>query len=137
MADKKIQIKHRNGETWDLLFPVTKGEHVTLSDGSTVETSFTGLETDLSDKVDKATGKGLSSNDYTNAEKTKLSGLSDHSTDITDLQSDITDLESNKSDKTSVYTRSEIDTKLSNVKRLAIPVQSTEPTDSDLWYETL
>jgi len=41
-------------------------------------TTLTGVNTgdqDLSGKVDKITGKGLSSNDYTDAEKTKLSNI--------------------------------------------------------------
>lgn len=33
------------------------------------------VQTQLNDKVDKVTGKGLSTNDYTEAEKTKLSGI--------------------------------------------------------------
>ena len=33
------------------------------------------VQTQLNDKVDKVTGKGLSSEDYTSAEKTKLSGI--------------------------------------------------------------
>jgi len=33
------------------------------------------IKTALEDKVDKAAGKGLSSNDYTDAEKTKLAGI--------------------------------------------------------------
>ena len=33
------------------------------------------VQTQLNDKVDKITGKGLSTNDYTSAEKTKLSGI--------------------------------------------------------------
>lgn len=36
---------------------------------------WTQLKTKLSNKVDKETGKGLSTNDYTTAEKTKLSGI--------------------------------------------------------------
>lgn len=35
------------------------------------------ISTAVSSKVDKASGKGLSTNDYTTAEKTKLSGISD------------------------------------------------------------
>jgi hypothetical protein len=34
-----------------------------------------GLQTALNDKVDKVTGKGLSTNDYTNDEKNKLTGI--------------------------------------------------------------
>lgn len=36
-----------------------------------------GLQSTLDDKVDKIAGKGLSTNDYTNSEKTKLSGIED------------------------------------------------------------
>lgn len=38
---------------------------------------ITGLQTALDDKVSKVTGKGLSTNDYTTAEKTKLSGIAE------------------------------------------------------------
>lgn len=37
--------------------------------------SITGLVTALGNKVDKVTGKGLSTNDYTTAEKNKLTGI--------------------------------------------------------------
>lgn len=37
----------------------------------------TTLTTELAKKVDKVTGKGLSTNDYTSAEKTKLSGIAE------------------------------------------------------------
>ena len=43
---------------------------VSSSDDTTVASA-------LSNKVDKATGKGLSTNDYTTAEKTKLSGIAE------------------------------------------------------------
>lgn len=36
---------------------------------------ITGLDNALNDKVDRETGKGLSTNDYTDAEQTKLSGI--------------------------------------------------------------
>ena len=38
---------------------------------------ITGLQGALDDKVSKVTGKGLSTNDYTTAEKTKLSGIAE------------------------------------------------------------
>ena len=40
-----------------------------------LETLETDLQTGLAAKVDKVTGKGLSTNDYTTAEKTKLAGI--------------------------------------------------------------
>lgn len=47
--------------------------------------SATGV--DLNNKVDKVSGKGLSTNDYTNADKTKLAGLENY--DDSDLKSEI------------------------------------------------
>ncbi|MDO7787506.1 tail fiber protein [Desulforamulus aquiferis] len=63
MADKKVQIKIKNGQNWDNIFPKTNVEVVE------------GLDTALNNKVDKVTGKGLSTEDYTFAEKTKLEGI--------------------------------------------------------------
>ena len=45
---------------------------------SAVSELETTTETALSGKVDKETGKGLSTNDYTTAEKNKLAGLSNY-----------------------------------------------------------
>lgn len=42
----------------------------------------TATQTALNNKVDKVTGMGLSTNDYTNAEKTKLAGLSNYTLPI-------------------------------------------------------
>ena len=44
-------------------------------DLATDEGAITQLQTDVSGKVDKVQGKGLSTNDYTDNEKTKLSGI--------------------------------------------------------------
>jgi hypothetical protein len=63
MADINIQMKNKNGSGWDDLYPKTKPENVI------------GLDTVLGEKVDKITGKGLSTEDYTTAEKTKLTGI--------------------------------------------------------------
>lgn len=46
--------------------------------GRAIYAKFSALETSVSGKVDKVEGKGLSTNDYTNAEKTKLAGLSNY-----------------------------------------------------------
>ncbi|MFD0959792.1 hypothetical protein [Paenibacillus chungangensis] len=66
MAEKNIQVKYKNGAAWDDLFPKTKAELVD------------GLPELLGTKVDKLTGKGLSTNDYTTAEKNKLAGIADN-----------------------------------------------------------
>lgn len=54
-------IKYFNGESW-----------VKISDESA---DLSNIKNQLSNKVDKVSGKGLSTNDYTTAEKQKLSGI--------------------------------------------------------------
>ena len=48
-----------------------------VQNGETVELTPEEIITALSNKVDKINGKGLSTNDYTTAEKTKLDGIED------------------------------------------------------------
>lgn len=45
-----------------------------------IQSEITDLSTDLSNKVDKIVGKGLSTEDYSSAEKTKLSGIASGAT---------------------------------------------------------
>lgn len=68
--------------------------------------SYTAAEIDerlgaVPNKVDKETGKGLSTEDYTTAEKNKLAGLSNY--DDTEVKGDISTLNTNKADKTEVH----------------------------------
>lgn len=53
-----------------LLYPITNMEAV---DG--LEEALADIETNIGNKVDKVSGKSLSTNDYTTAEKNKLSGI--------------------------------------------------------------
>lgn len=59
--------------------PAPTSEHNDLTGRDAEEchpqSAITGLATALSGKVDKETGKGLSANDYTTAEKSKLAGI--------------------------------------------------------------
>lgn len=50
----------------------------------------TEVDSKLVTKVDKVTGKGLSTNDYTSAEKTKLASLTNY--DDTAIKKQITDI---------------------------------------------
>lgn len=61
--------------------------------GTDLSNYYTKSETDtkLNTKVDKVSGKGLSTNDYTTAEKTKLAELSNY--DDTAIKEQITDIE--------------------------------------------
>lgn len=94
----------RDGQTWQtthsVVYDIETGECLfrTQQDESTATRrdmvlpidAYTKAETDalLEDKVDKVTGKGLSTNDYDNSEKSKLAGsLSDIAGESTELPS--------------------------------------------------
>ena len=55
-------------------FYVLDTQHI-KHNGNELKSALNGISTDISNKVDKETGKGLSTNDYTTAEKNKLSGI--------------------------------------------------------------
>lgn len=55
-------------------FYVLDTQHI-KHNGSELKSALNGISTDISNKVDKEAGKGLSTNDYTTAEKNKLSGI--------------------------------------------------------------
>lgn len=63
------------------------------SGGGDLSNYYTKSETDtkLNTKVDKVSGKGLSTNDFTSAEKTKLAGLSNYND--TAIKQQITNLD--------------------------------------------
>lgn len=84
------------------------------------------------DKIDenyvkKETGKDLSTNDYTDAEKNKLASLENYDDteikedmseivgSIDDLSGDVADLETNKADKSTTYTKNEVDNLIPDV----------------------
>lgn len=57
-----------------------------------IDKKNTEQDTNIANKVDKEAGKGLSSNDYTDAEKEKLASLSNYND--TEIKADITDIKS-------------------------------------------
>lgn len=63
-------------------------------------------------KVDKIEGKGLSTNDFTTAEKNKLARLSNY--DDTAVKADISALKSGKANKSDVYTKTETDGRITS-----------------------
>ena len=65
------------------IVPLEKGG-TGVSSLNALKTSLA-IESSLANKVDKITGKGLSSNDYTTAEKTKLEGITGTNTGDQDL----------------------------------------------------
>ena len=119
-----------------------------ILDGSTID-SFADVETALADKVDKVNGKGLSTEDYTTAEKTKLSGIetgadvnviesitlngtavspdANKNVDLTVITKAVNDLE-NYYTKSNTYTKTEVDTLINAITTLNLEVVQTLPT---------
>lgn len=59
------------------------GNEIVLLDDTTVDLSGYATKTELDGKVDKVDGKGLSSNDYTTADKDKLAGIAANANNYT------------------------------------------------------
>lgn len=70
MANKNIIMKNHNGSNWEELYPKTAAEQITES----INKRFTS-DAELNGKVDKISGKQLTTEDYTSADKTKLAGI--------------------------------------------------------------
>ena len=70
-----VHIKDDNGNVNDI-YPATKIENVEgLQTALNSKANSSDVTSGLAGKVDKETGKGLSTNDYTTTEKNKLSGI--------------------------------------------------------------
>lgn len=74
MAIKRVGIKNSSGgyEYTDI---AVDGSNVEMASGNNLETDLSSMKTDIDNKVAKVEGKGLSTEDYTSAEKDKLSGI--------------------------------------------------------------
>ena len=73
-TSQHLVITNANGSTIDLdLSDVASATEVSTAIAGKADKTY--VDTELAKKVDKVTGKGLSTNDYTTAEKTKLSGI--------------------------------------------------------------
>lgn len=73
-ASQHLVITNANGSTIDLdLSDVASATEVSTAIAGKADKTY--VDEELGNKVDKVTGKGLSTNDYTTAEKTKLSGI--------------------------------------------------------------
>lgn len=70
--DEKADVTELKKEVKDLTDTVNKKADTTALDTKADKTTVT---TELNKKVDKVTGKGLSTNDFTTAEKEKLAGI--------------------------------------------------------------
>lgn len=66
-----IEIQDQQG---GIYHPVTDAKAVILTTGDTLQQKADDLDAEIAGKVDKVAGKGLSTNDYTTAEKNRLAG---------------------------------------------------------------
>jgi len=71
MVNKNIQMKSKNGDTWDNLFPLTLEENIFNSNGipldNTIETIYNKMNEDINDLIDYVDGKSpntVSVSDY-------------------------------------------------------------------------
>lgn len=117
--------------------------------GTDMSVYYTKTETNglLDDKVDKVTGKGLSTNDYTTTEKTKLAGLSNYDDTIVNnnmVRASTADTNGqNQLFKTVDGTSSNIDpvcslaseSTLATTLKTATIVVSTNVTTEEGWYQ--
>lgn len=86
--------------TNESFYPYTHEKAITDDNGNEVIAVIKGDIANLkTNKVDKVQGKGLSTEDYTTEEKSKLAGLSNY--DDTTVKQDISNLKNNKVDKVS------------------------------------
>lgn len=74
MAIKRIGIKNSSG-VYEYTDIAVDGSNVEMASGNDLETDLSSMKTDIDNKVAKVEGKGLSTEDYTSAEKDKLSGI--------------------------------------------------------------
>lgn len=70
---------------------VNTGDSATPVSGGTTKFTTGGAYTELNKKVDKVSGKGLSTNDYTTAEKNKLAGIAEGANNYTHPNSGATE----------------------------------------------
>lgn len=70
-------LKYFNGKDWVYVNSKATGDITELQE------DVKQLQTDIKNKVDKVSGKGLSTNDYTTAEKNKLAGIAANANNYT------------------------------------------------------
>ena len=162
----RIILKHDTAENWSKAtsFVPKQGEVIIydkdstynyerfkIGDGSTVVSSLPFAD---ANKVDKVAGKGLSTNDYTTAEKNKLAGIAEGANKtVVDsaLSSSSTNPVQNKAVNAAIDNLKSLvgDTKVSEqiedaigettADDFGIYVQATEPTNAvagDIWIDT-
>lgn len=72
---KYIRIQDQEGTYGEKIPLEVDSASVNMTNGNSLQDNLVQIRAEVDEKVDKETGKGLSTNDYTDAEKTKLNGI--------------------------------------------------------------
>lgn len=72
---KYICIQDQEGTYGEKIPLEVNSASVNMTNGNSLQDNLVQIRAEVDEKVDKETGKGLSTNDYTDAEKTKLNGI--------------------------------------------------------------
>ena len=72
---KYISIQDQEGTYGEKIPLEVDSASVNMTNGNSLQDNLVQIRAEVDEKVDKETGKGLSTNDYTDAEKTKLNGI--------------------------------------------------------------
>ena len=75
LVDSVLTITLHDGSPITLNFSDIASASATMAAFAQIDSSIKSLTTTVNNKVDKVSGKGLSTNDYTTPEKTKLAGI--------------------------------------------------------------
>lgn len=72
---KYIRIQDQEGAYGEKIPLEVDSTSVNMANGNSLQDNLVQIKAEVDEKVDKKTGKDLSTNDYTDAEKTKLNGI--------------------------------------------------------------
>ena len=72
---KYIRIQDQEGAYGEKIPLEIDSASVNMTNGNSLQDNLVQIRAEVNEKVDKETGKSLSTNDYTDAEKTKLNGI--------------------------------------------------------------
>ena len=72
---KYIRIQDQEGTYGEKIPLEVDSASVNMTNGNSLQNNLVQIRAEVNEKVDKEIGKGLSTNDYTDAEKTKLNGI--------------------------------------------------------------
>lgn len=122
---------------WNLILGKIESHNSSAIAHGDIRDDIEALETAVSGKVDAVSGKGLSTNDYTTAEKTKLAGIAEGATKIT-IDSSMSSTSTNPVQNRVVNTAlsSKVDSSIYSTKVSSIESSITDVSDALTAFKT-